>query len=175
MEEKLYFAYGSNINLDQMSYRCPAAQVVGSVTLEGYELLFRGNAGGNGVATIAPHEGGTVHGLLWTITPECERALDRYEGYPSFYSKEPVTVRDKGGQEITVMAYVMTGGDWWRDPAPPSLDYYLGIQEGYQQNGLPLAPLNKALTHLKNEMQEMAKRNHTTHRRAPGKKKQNER
>ena len=32
---KLYFAYGSNINLDQMTYRCPDAQAVGPVTLEG--------------------------------------------------------------------------------------------------------------------------------------------
>ncbi|MEI3465229.1 MAG: hypothetical protein V8R07_04940 [Bacteroides fragilis] len=28
-EDKLYFAYGSDINLDQMAYRCPAAQMVG--------------------------------------------------------------------------------------------------------------------------------------------------
>ena len=60
MEEKLYFAYGSNINLDQMAYRCPAAQVVGPVVLEGYELLFCGNASGNGVATIKPKEGQQV-------------------------------------------------------------------------------------------------------------------
>ena len=58
---KLYFAYGSNINLDQMAYRCPDAKVVGPVTLEGWELLFRGS----GVATIGPKEGSTVHGLLW--------------------------------------------------------------------------------------------------------------
>ena len=64
MEEKLYFAYGSNINLEQMAYRCPTAQVVGPVTLEGYELLFRGNARGSGVATIAPKEGHQVHGLF---------------------------------------------------------------------------------------------------------------
>ena len=69
----MYFAYGSNINLDQMAYRCPAAQVVGPVVLEGYELLFRGNASGNGVATIKPKEGQQVHGLLWRITPGCER------------------------------------------------------------------------------------------------------
>lgn len=30
-EDKLYFAYGSNINLNQMAFRCPAAQVVGPV------------------------------------------------------------------------------------------------------------------------------------------------
>lgn len=89
-EGKLYFAYGSNINLDQMAQRCPDAQVVGPVTLENYELLFRGNLRGAGVATIAPREGSTVHGLLWNITPECERSLDYYEGYPHLYGKEPV-------------------------------------------------------------------------------------
>ena len=41
--ERLYFAYGSNINLDQMAFRCPAAQVVSPVTLNGYRLLFRGD------------------------------------------------------------------------------------------------------------------------------------
>lgn len=40
MTERLYFAYGSNINLEQMAVRCPAAQVVGPAVLDGYELLF---------------------------------------------------------------------------------------------------------------------------------------
>ena len=38
MAERLYFAYGSNINLEQMAVRCPAAQVVGPAVLDGYEL-----------------------------------------------------------------------------------------------------------------------------------------
>lgn len=46
MAERLYFAYGSNINLEQMAVRCPAAQVVGPAVLDGYELLFRGNRRG---------------------------------------------------------------------------------------------------------------------------------
>ena len=96
----MYFAYGSNINLDQMAYRCPAAQVVGPVVLEGYELLFRGNASGNGVATIKPKEGQQVHGLLWRITPGCERSLDLYEGYPHLYEKESVAVRDNAGRQL---------------------------------------------------------------------------
>ena len=107
----MYFAYGSNINLVQMAYRCPAAQVVGPVVLEGYELLFRGNASGNGVATIKPKEGQQVHGLLWRITPGCERSLDLYEGYPHLYEKGAVAVRDNAGRQLTVMAYVMTDGD----------------------------------------------------------------
>ena len=28
MKDRYYFAYGSNMNLEQMKYRCPAAEVV---------------------------------------------------------------------------------------------------------------------------------------------------
>ena len=110
MENTLYFAYGSNINLGQMEYRCPDASVVGPVVLEGWELLFRRG----GFATIAPKEGETVQGLLWSITPECERSLDRYEGYPRFYDKKMVTVRDSEGRSLSVMAYIMD--DRFREP-----------------------------------------------------------
>ena len=34
MKEIYYFAYGSNMNLDQMEYRCPDAEVVENVRLE---------------------------------------------------------------------------------------------------------------------------------------------
>ena len=156
----MYFAYGSNINLDQMAYRCPAAQAVGPVVLEGYELLFRGNASGNGVATIKPKEGQQVHGLLWRITPGCERSLDLYEGYPHLYEKESVAVRDHAGRQLTVMAYVMTDGDRWHSPALPSEYYYQGIREGYRQNGLPLSKLKQAWQHCAKELDlETVKRN----------------
>ena len=42
MEHAMYFAYGSNMNLDQMAYRCPAAEAVCTAKLEGYELFFAG-------------------------------------------------------------------------------------------------------------------------------------
>jgi hypothetical protein len=42
MKETYYFAYGSNMNLDQMAYRCPAAFVVENVKLDGYRLTFCG-------------------------------------------------------------------------------------------------------------------------------------
>ncbi len=38
MEENLYFAYGSNLDLEQMAQRCPDAEIVGPVRLENYEL-----------------------------------------------------------------------------------------------------------------------------------------
>ena len=30
MTKRYYIAYGSNLNIDQMSYRCPGAKVVGT-------------------------------------------------------------------------------------------------------------------------------------------------
>ena len=150
MGERLYFAYGSNINLDQMEYRCPNAQVVGPVVLEDYKLLFRSNTRSAGVATIKPHKGRKVYGLLWKITPECEKSLDIYEGWPRLYDKQDVTVRDSSGQEFTVMAYVMT--DLCKEPAIPSNHYYGGIEMGYRQNGLPVAALKKAWEHAVKEV-----------------------
>ena len=152
--DTLYFAYGSNINLDQMAFRCPEASVVGPVTLENYELLFRGNGDGFGVATIEPKEGGKVFGLLWNITPDCEKSLDRYEGYPHLYDKQTVKVRDGLGQEIPVMAYVMTR-EWTRLPSVPTKLYYKGIMDGYQQNGLPVSALKNALVHVWDDTEQL--------------------
>ena len=166
---KLYFAYGSNINLDQMACRCPDAEVVGPVTLEGWELLFRGS----GVATIGRKEGGTVHGLLWQLTPDCERSLDRYEGYPRLYGKQLVTVRDAQGQELTVMAYIMT--ERYRTPAVPPTPYYEGIQEGYRQNGLPVGELKKAWENTVREVHGATSRNNAMASDLPKRRNQHER
>ena len=108
MSGTLYFAYGSNINLQQMAVRCPAAQVVEPAVLEGYELLFRGNGSSFGVATIAPKEGSQVQGLLWKLTPYCELSLDIYEGSPRLYEKQAIMLHTKSGKQVQAMVYVMT-------------------------------------------------------------------
>lgn len=84
MEDRYYFAYGSNMNLEQMKYRCPAAEVVENVRLEDYRLAFRGRAPGNGVATVLPEKGSYVEGVLWKITEACEKSLDFYERISKF-------------------------------------------------------------------------------------------
>ena len=86
VQDRLYIAYGSNLNLPQMEQRCPYAKVVGASEIKNYELLFRG------VATVEPKEGATVPVLLWKIEPLDEAALDRYEGWPHLYRKEMMDV-----------------------------------------------------------------------------------
>ena len=44
MSKKLYIAYGSNINLEQMAHRCPNSKVVSKEMMQCYELEFRGVA-----------------------------------------------------------------------------------------------------------------------------------
>lgn len=139
MEENLYFAYGSNLDLEQMVQRCPDAEIVGPVGLENYELRFCGS----GFATVAPRKGSVVYGLVWKITPNCEQSLDRYEGYPRHYTKETVTVKDAAGAEIPVMVYIMAE-PYCRQPALPSPYYYRVIQRGFEANGLPVESLEEA-------------------------------
>ena len=83
MANKLYVAYGSNLNLTQMAHRCPNAKVVGKGILKDYQLTFRH------VATIEPEKGAETPVGVWEITPACEKALDIYEGYPRMYDGEP--------------------------------------------------------------------------------------
>ena len=117
MKEKLYIAYGSNLDQRQMARRCPTAEVVCSGMLYGHELLFRGSQFG-AVATVEPKPGARVPVLVWKIKPSDERALDLYEGYPHLYRKENLSVTMDGG-ERDIMAYVMTGEREYGVPRVP--------------------------------------------------------
>ena len=55
-KQRLYIAYGSNLNLEQMAFRCPTAKVVGKSELKDYELLFRGGRRGAVVPFLFLHQ-----------------------------------------------------------------------------------------------------------------------
>lgn len=135
----LYAAYGSNINVPQMAFRCPTAKAAGAAVLKGYAILFRG-WNGSAVLNIEPQVGSEAPVLLWEIQPADEAALDRYEGWPRLYRKEIVTVV-QGGAELPAMVYVMNPGY----PLGKTGAHYLGIiLEGYEGAGFPPAPLLRA-------------------------------
>jgi len=139
-QETLYIAYGSNLNLPQMAFRCPTAKVVGASELKNYELLFRGGQR-NSVATVEPLPGSNVPVLLWKVKDRDLQALDRYEGYPSFYRKELFPVELKG-KTVSAMVYIMNDGHPLGSPS----DYYLNtILEGYQSAGFDSEILEQAV------------------------------
>jgi len=141
MNEKLYIAYGSNLNLKQMARRCPTATVVGATVIKNYRLLFRGGHD-SAVATIEPAKGEEVPVLIWELTPADEEALDRYEGWPFLYRKETLKVR-LNGQQVRAMVYIMNEG---RPLGTPGCYYYSVILEGYQTAGFNVDILRKAVS-----------------------------
>ena len=136
---KYYIAYGSNLNKEQMAYRCPDAKPVGTAILQDYRLTFRGNSH-TGVANIEPEHGSSVPVGIWQISAKDEAALDIYEGYPHLYRKERLTV-ELDGKQITALVYVMTGNR----PAALATDlYFYTILQGYKDFGLDKHVLNRA-------------------------------
>ena len=134
MKNKIYIAYGSNLNLKQMKYRCPDSRVLGTAMLLDYELEFRG------VATIVPKKGASVPILLWEISPQDEKALDCYEGFPNLYRKEEYET-ELNGRKITGMAYVMNRGQI----SAPNIGYLQIITQGYRENHMDMIFLNQAV------------------------------
>ncbi len=138
--KKVYLAYGSNLNLDQMAVRCPTARVLGSVKLRGWKLLFRGDNGG-AYATIEKEKGCSVPALAWEIAQTDEVALDRYERWPELYQKELVKIY-MDGKWLIAMLYIMNEG---RPIGAPNRFYYNAIRSGYNAAGFDVTGLNKAL------------------------------
>lgn len=131
----LYFAYGSNLNIEQMTRRCPDAKPLGSARLRGWQLVFRG------VADIQRARGKVVHGGLWSITPSDLRNLDRYEGFPYLYLRHIVEV-ETSGRPIQAIVYRMTRSDELGLPSP---GYLRTCLDGFAAWGLPSWHLRRAL------------------------------
>jgi len=70
MAKRYYLAYGSNLNREQMGYRCPQARPVGVAELKDWRLLFRGSGTGN-YLTIEPALGFSVPVAVWAVTQHC--------------------------------------------------------------------------------------------------------
>ena len=132
--KRLYLAYGSNINLEQMAKRCPNSKVIGTAMIPDYELKFRG------VATIVPKKGAEVPVLMWEIDQQDELNLNSYEGFPRLYRKE-IFEMEVNGKIREGMAYLMN----YKGIAPPTAQYYNGIKKGYEDNGMDTKYLHDAL------------------------------
>lgn len=139
-KDRLYIAYGSNLNLMQMERRCPTAEVIGKTELKDWRLRFRGGRL-SAVATVEKAKGYRVPVLVWKLQPEDEHALDRYEGWPHLYRKETLRVA-VNGKRVYAMIYIMneSGSPY----GIPSKHYLNTILEGYKTAGFDTAPLTEA-------------------------------
>lgn len=145
---KLYIAYGSNLHLEQMAYRCPGAKVIFKGVVKDYTLVYRGSKTG-AYATIIPCKGDYVPVAVWAINEYHEQCLDRYEGFPTFYYKKDLYVNLENGERIKAMAYIMFDG---AKVGKPSMHYLETCSQGYLDNGLDMVKFEESIIRNRKEM-----------------------
>lgn len=141
----LYVAYGSNMNLEQMEYRCPYSVVKGNGKLKGWKLVFNVHAD-----VVKGKKNDEVPVVLWDIHDLDWKRLDMYEGYPSYYVKKIVKVQMDSGEIVDAVVYVMA--DKRKGICPPAKGYFDVCKTGYIENGIDTHYLYDALDFaIKNE------------------------
>jgi gamma-glutamylcyclotransferase (GGCT)/AIG2-like uncharacterized protein YtfP len=131
----LYFAYGFNMQAAHMRAHCPGCALVGRAVLRDHRLTFSrwwAAWGGGGVADIQPAPSETVEGVVWEISPAHREALDRFEEYPTSYTRKDVMVEMSDGRTLSAFAYVARPEGSYR----PARSYLRQIVAGAREQGL---------------------------------------
>lgn len=123
-----YFAYGSNLCIQQMALRCPDASDPRPAVLADHDWLINER----GVATVEPFTGSTVHGVLWWLSDHDLATLDSAEGVPSRYRRDQLIVHTDDGPS-PAWVYI----DHRTEPGPPRPGYLERIIDGASHHGLP--------------------------------------
>lgn len=139
----LYFAYGSNLWLNQMRRRCPRNTYVGTARLSEWKWIINTA----GYANVIPSQDNIVYGMIYTLTTDDETKLDGFEGVPHNYIKRILPVEffgnsdhgviEQGEKIIQALVYV----DVERlNEGPPRTEYIYRINEAVKdaiQQGIP--------------------------------------
>ena len=90
----IYFGYGSNLWLHQMTTRCPTSTYLGVARLPNYQWIINDRGYANVVevtdsnsTSMSPYDD-VVFGLVYSLEAEDEKRLDKNEGVPVAYTKE---------------------------------------------------------------------------------------
>ena len=145
-KKRYYLAYGSNLNMAQMQWRCPGAVPLGTAEISGYRLLFKGSRTGS-YLTIEKADGFSVPVGVWAVTEADESRLDRYEGYPAFYYKTEMDITytglvSKKQRKVRAFVYIMHED---RPFGLPSRFYTSTCMEGYKSFGFDSRYLVEAI------------------------------
>ena len=130
MTKRCYFAYGSNMSVAEMQWRCPGALLLETARLDAHRFVINAR----GVATVTPDPAGAVYGVLWQITVDHEEALDLYEGVRlGFYKKRTKGVMNLEGRQTKALIYTATDST----PGRPRDGYLEEILSAAKGHGFP--------------------------------------
>ena len=137
----LYFAYGSNLDENQMRRRCPDYRKVDKGCLRGYRLSFsrRSSDWGGGVADVIPDGSCKVWGVAYTVSDTDLERLDRYEGYPTAYLRDLLPIDMASNDQREAWVYTVRTKEQFVAPSAAYLDIlrcaamHFGLPECYQR------------------------------------------
>jgi len=102
--QHLYFAYGSNMNIEQMNQRCPTAKKYANGIIQGWKMIINSK----GVATIIRQNNSVVEGVIWIVFDADIKELDKREGISkNIYKKTYINVKNKHGVDVCIV-YIAT-------------------------------------------------------------------
>lgn len=139
----LYFAYGSNMNWEQIKKRCPSVTFLGRATLLNHKIAFtRKSTRKGGVADVVPAMGEVVWGVLYRIDEFDLGRLDTFEGYDpnrsvNDYVRHEMCVFLEGKDEATMTVWIYTVQQKAATQIPPNQEYLGIIIEGAEFWHLP--------------------------------------
>ncbi|MFQ5695852.1 MAG: gamma-glutamylcyclotransferase family protein [Terriglobia bacterium] len=130
-----YFAYASNMSRAQMQQRAGEPGEEKVARLDNYELNFdKVSRGGTGTGNLVPADGKVVYGVLYRVSAQQLRALDRFEGVPEHYRRSQVTVVDGQGTKVGAQVYLARKV---RKGLKPDRLYLQRIIQGAEEHNLP--------------------------------------
>ncbi|MFW5946620.1 MAG: gamma-glutamylcyclotransferase family protein [Candidatus Natronoplasma sp.] len=141
-----YFAYGSNLNKEQMKERGIVIKDTAIAELPGWRLAFTiySNTWNGGVGDIIPDPKKKVEGIVYTISYDNLKSLDIYEGRKveddmevGMYRRQYLPVKKADGWK-TVLTYLVNRPIEHKSTADckPSKDYLETIISGAEEHGL---------------------------------------
>lgn len=136
--DQWYFAYGSNLFIDQKVARTGHIRSAVVCRLPGYRFAFnKQGRGGNIYANIMHDAMAEVWGVAYLCNPEALDVMDSYEGVANGdYKRIQVTVEKEAGEEFEAIAYVACD-DFVCEPGRPMATYLRKILSGARHHSLP--------------------------------------
>lgn len=132
LEPLFYFAYGSNMDLNQVIARGLQTVSHQPGRLDGYCLAFNKlntRVEGAAHANVVQRGGGVVEGVLFKLSsPDAIAQMDPYEGVPTRYRRVIVDVESKG-ELLSAWTYIAQPA-YVREGLLPTRDYLAKLLAG---------------------------------------------
>lgn len=135
----IYFAYGSNLDLDDpgpaMRAVAPTLRPLSRAWLPDHRLVYHYRSASRqaGALDVEPKRGSAVPGMLFEVSNP--QALDEKEGHPHYYCREAVVTLNSAGDAIPCVTYRLRP-ERIRDFVAPTPAYTALVHRGYAAFGL---------------------------------------